>query len=411
MRGLRRGPDRQPGLVAPGRAGAARRRARRAAGQPLAVPLAPRRRSPRSCARPEPCRADGRARRSPTARRAPADRSRGGGPPPHAAAGPAPAGAVHRAGGPARGLRAIATGGGDRGRRGRQDHDQPAHAAPLRRRRLPRVRAADPPDADADMAHHVRPPRRGEGDRRAGGLAAPAAHQRRDPRAGLALRRRRRSDLGADHLRPHAAAARPAPAGGLLGRRAAGELRPRSAAPTPPRGRRRRRARPLPRGVRPGRPARRRRVGRGRPARLRRRLRAPGDRLVPRRARHGVVRPSRPPAAAGRHAAPAPLPRPLGPAAAGLRPARPHHPARAPAAEADAQRRPDRDGRRPRRRELEDRGRAHHDHAAHRDRPRRAQADPRGGGAHGALLRAGRDPPRSGLGRAGAPRASRARWR
>ncbi len=90
------------------------------------------------------------------------------------------------------------------------------------------------------------------------------------------------------------------------------------------------------------------------------------------------------PAAAGRHAAPAPLPRPLGPAAAGLCPARPHHPARAPAAEADAQRRPDRDRRRPRRRELEHRGRAHHDHAAHRDQPRRAQADPRGGGAHGA---------------------------
>ena len=83
--------------------------------------------------------------------------------------------------------------------------------------------------------------------------------------------------------------------------------------------------------------------------------------------------------------APAALPRPLGPAAAGLRRPRPHHPARGPAAEADPERRLHRDRRRPRRRELAH-GRAEaRDQAAHRLRPRRRHGR---GAADGALLRA-----------------------
>ncbi len=57
---------------------------------------------------------------------------------------------------------------------------------------------------------------------RAGGLAADAALERRDPRPGPPLRGRPRRDLRADLLRPDAAAARAAPARAATGTTAAG---------------------------------------------------------------------------------------------------------------------------------------------------------------------------------------------
>ena len=107
---------------------------------------------------------------------------------------------------------------------------------------------------------------------------------------------RRRVD--ADPLRPHAAAARPAPARRALGR-------PRRARFVVDRARSRRPRRPprivlapLPRGLRPREPARRRLLGGRRAARLRRALRAPRRRSPPRRGRHRAARPPRRAAAA-----------------------------------------------------------------------------------------------------------------
>ena len=80
-------------------------------------------------------------------------------------------------------------------------------------------------------------------------------------------------------------------------------------------------------------------------------------RVVSRRARHRAARPSRPAAAARIHAAPGAAARPLGSAAARVRGPRADHPGRGQAPAADAERRPDRDRRRPRGRQLAARAR------------------------------------------------------
>ena len=104
-----------------------------------------------------------------------------GDPPPHPAAGPAPAGAVHRAGGPPRRLRARATSRRRSSARGRQDDDQAAHAAPRGRRRLSGVRPAHPPDADADVAQDAT--RTSTRRRSAPSSAAGCASRGRTPRS------------------------------------------------------------------------------------------------------------------------------------------------------------------------------------------------------------------------------------
>ena len=142
------------------------------------------------------------------------------------------------------------------------------------------------------------------------------------------------------------------PPAGPLGRPAPPELRARPAAAPAPRRRRHPRGGALPRGVRAREPPRPRVVVGRRPARLRRRLGAARDRRLPRREGRRAARPPRPAAAARGHAAAPALPLPLGPGAARLRRPRPDHGARDPGAEAHAQRRPDRHGRRARRREL-----------------------------------------------------------
>ena len=103
-------------------------------------------------------------------------------------------------------------------------------------------------------------------DRRAGRVVPRAARQRRDPRARRRLRRRDDGPVDAGHLRPHAAAADPAPARRALGRQAARRVRPRPAPAARPRRRGHARARALPRRLRAGEQARRRRLGRRRPA-------------------------------------------------------------------------------------------------------------------------------------------------
>ena len=136
---------------------------------------------------------------------------------------------------------------------------------------------------------------------------------------------------------------------------------------------------PLPRGVRPGQPARRRRAGRASPSATSRGSASRPSPTATRRAsscstcRAGRSRPR------DTHA-PAALPRPLGPAAAGLRRPRPDHPARGPAAEAHAERRLHRHRRRPRRRQLDaSTGReltiTPHTDFDHARRPRRGAAD------------------------------------
>ena len=166
-----------------------------------------------------------------------------------------------------------------------------------------------------------------------------------------------RRAVGPDRLRPHAAAAGAAPAGRVLGRPRACELPDRSATAPGSRRRRDHGGGALPRGVRPGRPARHRGLGRRGPAGLHRGPGAPAARDLPRRARRRAPGPSGPAAPARVHAPPRAPARPLGPAPAGLRRPGTHHPARGEAAEPDAQRRPDRDRRRPRGRQLAARAR------------------------------------------------------
>src|SRR4051794_35096786 len=211
-----------------------------------------------------------RAHRPPDAARPAAARPGGGHPPPHAASGPARAGALHRARGAARRLHARGPRGCDhRGRRG-EDDDHAPHPARRGGRRAPGLRAAHAPGADADVAHGVRAPRRGGGGRRAGRVAEGATHERRDTGARPRLPRRGGEPVGADHVRPHAAAARAAAAGGLLAGRPSAGLRDRPA-PAARRGDRGgARARALPRRLRAGEPPRRRGLGRSRAARLRR---------------------------------------------------------------------------------------------------------------------------------------------
>ena len=134
-------------------------------------------------------------------------------------------------------------------RRGREDDDHAADAAPRRRRRLPRLRAAHPPGADARPgARPTRTSTRSGSPPSCAAWLARAAHERRDPRARRRLRRRDGRPVDADHLRPHAAAARPAPARRALGRqRGAPSFVARPAAAARPGRRRRARARALPR--------------------------------------------------------------------------------------------------------------------------------------------------------------------
>ena len=181
--------------------------------------------------------------------------------------------------------------------------------------------------------------RRGARRARPRALVRDAADEPGDPRAGPRLRRRAAGPEHAGARRPHAAAARPAPARRPLARhdpQLALRARPAPAArrpTTPPRSSSpatsRRSAPPAERDVAG--------LGGRRPARLP--VASAPDRHLPRRAGHRAARPPGRPLPPARHAAPAALPRQLGPAAARLRRPRPDHPARGPAAEAHAQRR------------------------------------------------------------------------
>ena len=176
--------------------------------------------------------------------------------------------------------------------------------------------------------------------------------------------------------------------------------RPRFVSRPPPAARSRRRGRaggpPLPGRLRPGEPPRPRGLGRRPAARLRPRAGAPGGRRASRRARRRSCSTS--PASRCRR------PRRgcrCGCSPAGIRRCWPTPTASASSPpssgpQADAERRPDRDRRRPRRRELvlrRARGRrGGRRRAACRPAPPRPAADPRGGAADGAVLRAGGAP-------------------
>ena len=224
------------------------------------------------------------------------------------------------------------------------------------------------------LAQAVPAPRRDAGGRRARRLAHRAAHERGDPRARPALRRRHRRAVDTDRLRPRAAAARPAPARRPLERPPPAVVRRRARGAARPGRRGHARAGALPRCLRTREPARRRRLGGRRAARLRRGVAAPGHDRVPRRAGRRALRPPRTAAPARLDAAAAAAARPLGPAAARLRRPRAHHPQRGPAAQADAQRRPDRHRRRPRGGELGTRARGLHGAASPSPRTSRSAA-------------------------------------
>ena len=248
--------------------------------------------------------ADRRARRAPGADRAAAPRARRGDPPPDAAAGPAPAGALHRARRAARRLRPRAT--------SRRRSSAGAVVKTTIMRLTLHLAAADDYPAYAQLTRqarmrtwrkHVRAPRRGAGHRRAGAMArASRARTRRSASASGATTASTDERVGADHLRPHAAAARSScrpPGYWDDARRGRASSSTRARCPTPPTPRRS--CSPATsRAFGPGEPARRRRLGGRRPARLRRGVGAAGDRRLPRRAGHRAARPPRRAAAAGR---------------------------------------------------------------------------------------------------------------
>ena len=290
--------------------------------------------------------------------------ARRGDPPPHAAAGPAPAGAAtSRSPRACDGFTRADLEAAIDPRERRQDHD---HRMTLH------LAAADDYPAYAQLTRQARmrawrkryaAPGRGAGHARADRLVL--RRRARTPRSASASARyeaRPGGPVDAGHLRPHAAAADPAPARGhwdddparrvrrrpAPAARSADAARSCSALPRP-RSARRAGATSPPGPASPSATSPWRRVD---DRHLPRRERAPSSST----SRAARSRPPTPAAAA--------LSRPLGPAAARLRGPRPHHPARAQAAQPDAQRRPDRHRRRPRRRQLGAPGRPPHDHAA-----------------------------------------------
>ena len=192
---------------------------------------------------------------------------------PHAAAGPARRRRTSRW--PPRSTVSRATISRPRSSRARrQDDDQPAHAAPRRRRRLSRVRAAARQPHLRSMAQAPTRTSTRRRSQRARRLAA--ASRARTPRSASGSGR---YDGVTDEMWTPIIFARTLLA--LIQLPPAGfwdDARRASSSSTHARARARRTPRrsccPLPRGLRAGEPARRRRLGRRRPARLRRGLRS-----------------------------------------------------------------------------------------------------------------------------------------